>query len=184
MAVSIENRIDRQVSRIVPMPLYFALLLSLVLHAAAIVAPSWMAAPRRPEATPSIEARLIPPARPAAMAEAVSTEASTPEAAVIPRRLAAVPGTPGRLQGNSLRRAQSELSKHLFYPPEAIARGLEGEVILLLTLSDSGQLVAASIARGSGHALLDQAALDAAQHIGALPGNARQTLFPVSFRLQ
>jgi TonB family protein len=40
------------------------------------------------------------------------------------------------------------------------------------------------IARGSGHALLDQAALDAARRIGSLPGTKRQMLFPVSFRLQ
>jgi protein TonB len=65
-----------------------------------------------------------------------------------------------------------------------VAQGLEGDVILLLNLSDNGQLVSASIARSSGHAILDQAALDAARHIGALPGNPRQTLFPVSFRLQ
>ena len=46
--------------------------------------------------------------------------------------------------GIPLRRAQAALSEHLFYPPEAIARGLEGDVILLLTLSDSGQIVSAA----------------------------------------
>jgi protein TonB len=65
-----------------------------------------------------------------------------------------------------------------------VALGLEGDVILLLNLSDTGQLLSASIARSSGHAILDQAALDAARRIGALPGNPRQTLFPVNFRLQ
>jgi protein TonB len=90
---------------------------------------------------------------------------------------------PQRLEGGSLRRAQAALSQHLFYPPDAIARGLEGDVILLLTLAPNGQLASAEIARSSGHALLDQAALDAARHIGMLPGNPRQTLFPVKFRL-
>ena len=88
------------------------------------------------------------------------------------------------MQGASLHRAQAALSKHLFYPPQAVTEGLEGEVILLLSLSENGQLVSAAVARSSGHAILDQAALDAARHIGALPGNPRQTLFPVSFRLQ
>ena len=164
------------------MPLYFALLLSLTLHAALIVAPTRLAAAKRPSPAASIDARLLlPPARPEATAEAVSTEAASIDNATIPSS----PATPPRtLQGSALRRAQSALSEHLFYPPQAVALGLEGEVILLLTLSDSGQLVSASIARSSGHALLDQAALDAAQHIGALPGNPRQTLFPVSFRLQ
>ena len=163
------------------MPLYLALLLSFALHAALIVAPDWLTTPQRPTPAASIEARLIPQEKPMAMAEAVSTEAASAEPAAIPQRLAAPPTA---LRGSSLRRAQSALSEHLFYPPEAVARGLEGEVVLLLVLSDSGQLVSADIARSSGHALLDQAALDAARRIGALPGNHRQTLFPVSFRLQ
>jgi len=162
------------------MPLHIALLLSLALHAALVVAPTWLAAKQRPSPVANIEARLIPHAMPMAMAEAVSTEAASTDT-VIPQRLAATPHT---LQGSSLRRAQSALSEHLFYPPEAVARGLEGEVVLLLVLADSGQLISADIARSSGHALLDQAALDAARRIGALPGNPRQTLFPVSFRLQ
>jgi protein TonB len=96
----------------------------------------------------------------------------------------ALPPKPGTLRGASLRRAEAALTRHLFYPPEAVARGIEGEVILLLTLTDSGQLAGVDIARGSGHALLDQAALDAARRIGSLPGTKRQMLFPVSFRLQ
>jgi protein TonB len=162
------------------MPLYLALLLSLTLHTALIVVPTWLAATQRQSTTPRIEARLIPQATPTAMAEAVSTETTRIDPVDIHPR----PAAPQALRGSSLRRAQTALSEHLFYPPEAVARGLEGEVILLLNLSDSGQVVSASIARGSGHALLDQAALDAARRIGALPGNPRQTLFPVSFRLQ
>jgi protein TonB len=156
------------------MPLYLALLLSLALHAGLILAPSLLAGRQRPAPTPSIEARLVPLAAPLALAEAVSTE----------DRRDATTTPPHALQGSSLRRAQAALTEHLFYPPEAIAQGLEGEVILLLTLTDSGRLASAAVARSSGHALLDQAALDAAQHIGALPGNPRQTLFPVRFRLQ
>ena len=163
------------------MPIYLALLLSLSLHAALIVAPTWLQAKHEPFPVASLEARLMSRPAPQAMAEAVSTVASSAEAVAHPRTLA---GTPGKLQGSALRRAQAALSEHLFYPPQAVALGLEGEVILLLTLADGGRLVSASIARSSGHALLDQAALDAAQRIGALPGNPRQTLFPVNFRLQ
>lgn len=159
------------------MPFYLALLLSLTLHAALIVAPPWLATRRAPLAPAAIEARLLPRALPETMAESVSTEVASAEAHPV---LVA----PRALQGNSLRRAQSALSAHLFYPPEAVAQGLEGDVILLLTLAEGGQLVSATIARGSGHALLDRAALDAVRHIGALPGNPRQTLFPVNFRLQ
>ena len=163
------------------MPVYFALLLSLVLHTTLIVVPTWLAVTPHPPPAARIEARLIPPPVPEAMAEAVSTEASDIDSVAIASRLAAPPRA---LQGSSLRRATSALSKHLFYPPEAVAQGLEGDAILLLILADGGQVVDASIARSSGHALLDQAALDAARQIGTLPGNPRQTLFPVSFRLQ
>lgn len=162
------------------MPLHLALLLSLSLHATLIAAPAWRAPQHYPAPAPSIEARLLPPALPTTMAESVSTEAASPEAE-FSRPLVAPPRS---LQGRSLRRAQSALAEHLFYPPEAVAQGLEGEVILLLTLAEGGRLVSATIARGSGHLLLDQAALDAVRRIGALPGNPRQTLFPVNFRLQ
>lgn len=160
------------------MSLPVALLLSLALHTAVIVSPIWLAARPRPPVA-SIEARLMPLPTPAAMAETLSSEASTRGDAAQP--LAAPPRA---LQGHSLRRAQAAFSEHLFYPPEAISRGLEGEVVLLLTLAENGRLVSVEIARSSGHALLDRAALDAAGRIGALPGHARQTLFPVSFRLR
>ncbi len=161
------------------MPLHFALLFSLALHATLIVAPVWLATKQRPLPVPNIEARLLPASVPDAIAEAVSTKASSAD--TVPEQLAVPPRS---LQGASLHRAQAVLSKHLFYPPQAVTEGLEGEVILLLSLSENGQLVSAAVARSSGHAILDQAALDAARHIGALPGNPRQTLFPVSFRLQ
>lgn len=91
---------------------------------------------------------------------------------------------PQKLSGKSLQRAQAMLSKHLFYPQSAVDQGLEGDVVLLLSLDSKGGIQAIEIAKSSGHALLDEAAIDAARHIGALPGNPRQTLLPVSFRLR
>lgn len=160
------------------MPLFAALILSLTLHAALILGPAWLAAQPRPVLQPRIEARLLAPDETLVAAESVSTTAASPVLA--PEK----PLPPRPLQGKSLRRAEAALTRHLFYPPEAVARGQEGEVILLLTLTDSGQLTQVEVARSSGHALLDQAALDAAGRIGVLPGNKRQLLFPVRFRLQ
>lgn len=169
------------------MPLHFALLTSLFLHFAFIFAPAWLAGRTPPPRQPRLEARLLPPALPASPIDAVSTEAQ-PADAVAPATSAsstpAAVAAPKKMRGVALQRAQSALSKHLFYPPEAIAAGLEGEVVLLLTLADDGRIITMEIARSSGHPLLDQAALAAAGHIGALPGNPRQTLLPVSFRLQ
>ena len=161
------------------MPLQLALLSSLALHVLLIIAPVWLAMRPPPPPAPGIAARLLPAPVPEALAQAVSTEVSSADATPAPPSAA-----PRRLQGAALRRAQAALSKHLFYPPQAVAQGLEGDVILLLSLTESGQLVSATIARSSGHPILDQAAIDAARHIGTLPGNPRQTLFPVNFRLQ
>ncbi len=160
------------------MPLFAALMLSLMLHATLILGPAWLAAQPRPAPQPRIEARLLVPDEPLTAAETVSTTAASTRLA--PER----PLPPRPLLGESLRRAEVALTRHLFYPPEAVSRGLEGEVVLLLTLTDSGQLALVEIARSSGHAVLDQAALDAARRIGSLPGNKRQMLFPVRFRLQ
>lgn len=159
------------------MPL--ALLLSVLLHLTLIAAPAWFAARQPPPRPTPLLARLMPPepVRPPP-APAVSTHETVSSEP-------AMPAWPSReLRGGRLRQAQQALSKHLFYPPEAIAAGLEGEVVLLLTLADDGRIVVAEIARSSGHPLLDQAALDAAGRLGRLAGNPRQMLLPVSFRLQ
>ena len=158
------------------MTLYRALLLSLGLHVATILAPHWLKASPSPPAR--MEARLLPASLPEPVADAVSTNPASGPASPSPSA-----SPPKVLEGGSLRQAQAAFAKHLFYPPEAVAQGLEGDVILLLTLTGNGRLASAEIARSSGHALLDQAALDAARHIGMLPGNPRQTLFPVKFRL-
>lgn len=81
--------------------------------------------------------------------------------------------------------AQRKLSQHLFYPPEAIDRGLQGETRLLLTLDDSGRITDVSIAAGSGHAILDQAAIRAARAMGRVTwSQTRELLLPVVFRLE
>jgi len=109
-----------------------------------------------------------------------SATRTAPDSRPQPPRQAA----PQKLSGKSLHRAQAALSKHLFYPQSAVAQGLQGDVVLLLALDSKGEIQAIEIAKSSGHALLDQAAIDAVRHIGALPGNPHQTLLPVSFRLQ
>lgn len=155
------------------------MLLSLALHAALIAAPNWLAPTPPPSPLARVDARLIPPNPAETPAEAVSSE-PIESAKILPPPVS----PPRKLQGQALRSAQTSLSEHLYYPPAAVANGIEGEVILLLALAENGQLVTASIARSSGHAILDQAALDAVRKIGALPGSPRQSLFPVRFRLE
>jgi TonB family protein len=71
-----------------------------------------------------------------------------------------------------------------FYPPEAIARGIEGETILLLRYKPDGTLLDARVARSSGHAILDQAALRAVRATPRASDGTRDVLFPVTFALQ
>ena len=72
-----------------------------------------------------------------------------------------------------------------FYPQEAIARGLEGEVLVLIVISGDGQVTAARVEQGSGHRILDDAALRAVRSLRSLPADApREALLPVRFRLR
>ena len=81
--------------------------------------------------------------------------------------------------------ASQQIARHLYYPPEAIARGLEGEALVMLFLDESGTAIAARLERGSGHDMLDEAALAAARAIKTLPADSPQeVLLPVRFRLR
>jgi protein TonB len=98
---------------------------------------------------------------------------------------AASSAEPQRLAGDAARQAMQQLSRELFYPPEAVERGLEGEALVLLFLDASGNAIAARLESSSGHALLDDAAVKAARAVRALPGTApREALLPVRFRLR
>lgn len=85
----------------------------------------------------------------------------------------------------SVEAAQRKLAKHLYYPPQAVAAGLEGEVRLLLSLDPTGRITDADIAASSGHAILDQAALRAAWVMGSIEGaDKKEMILPVVFRLR
>jgi protein TonB len=71
------------------------------------------------------------------------------------------------------------------YPLEAIARGLEGDVMVRVRLDDRGNVIASHLEASSGHALLDEAAVQAARTLRGLPdGMPRESLLPVRFRLR
>jgi protein TonB len=89
------------------------------------------------------------------------------------------------LAGDAARKAGEQIARELFYPPEAIERGLEGEALVLLFLDESGNAIAARIEASSGHALLDAAAVRAARTLRAMPASApREAVLPVRFRLR
>ncbi|MBK6630521.1 MAG: TonB family protein [Betaproteobacteria bacterium] len=165
----------------------FALAASVVLHLA-LIASGLLGRKVSPHDTPaSISARLLPPAtvRP--------QEALLKDTMAEPETAKAVQPPPKPVEGSRRRpaprtpeeAAQRKLSEVLFYPPEAVARGIEGEVRLLLTLDRDGRLLDAQVAAGSGHRMLDEAAVKAAFAMGSLPeAGAREVILPVVFRLR
>ena len=183
-----------------------AVALSLVLHAALIAALSVLDAPApslkmKPDATVlKVELPAPKPAPPAVPAmpaqpplllpETARRNASAPKPVVAARQPAApepvrASGVPQRLEGAAARSAMEQLSRELFYPPEAVERGLQGEALVLLFLDASGNAIAARLEASSGHALLDDAAVKAARTLRSLPASApREALLPVRFRLK
>ncbi|RTL48143.1 MAG: energy transducer TonB [Rhodocyclaceae bacterium] len=176
--------------------LFTALLLSLLVHCLFLVGGGlWRPKPPRP---PLLNVELRPPDPIEPSEPLLKNTLETPEPQKEPPRPPTKPDAvapqssagPAHPQSSSvkaapLEAAQRKLSKHLYYPPEAVAAGLEGEVRLLLTLDGNGRIVDADIAASSGHKVLDQAALRAAWAMGSLEGeDKREMILPVLFRLR
>jgi protein TonB len=117
--------------------------------------------------------------------------ATLPEAPTAPRERRpldlSVPTGPRaeRLSPEELNETLSRLSEAILYPSEALRRGLEGEVTILVEIGDGGRILGASVASGSGHPLLDDAAVRAVRKLGTLgPSTANRTiLLPVRFKI-
>jgi protein TonB len=171
----------------------WALAASLAVHLAVLVPADWWL-PRRPAPGLPPLAVLLPPA------EAARELATQPEMldkpsdavpmverhdGVVPRAPSlSPPDKPRELKGRVLDSAMAALTREEFYPREAIERGWEGRVVLLLTLDGESRVRGIEVASSSGHPILDGAALKAATRITALPGGRRQVLLPVEFRLE
>lgn len=158
---------------------------SFVLHLFVLVPVGWWAAVSLPPPPVPLTVQLPEPEL--APVTALTTVVEEPEPppskpAVAPAPTFPTP-KPRPLRGKALATAMAALSQEMFYPREAIERGLEGRVVLLLHLDHAGRVQAAEVASSSGHALLDAAAVQAAGKITAIGGNARQVLLPVDFRL-
>ena len=60
-----------------------------------------------------------------------------------------------------------------------------GHRLVLIVISGDGQVTAARVEQGSGHRILDDAALRAVRSLRSLPADApREALLPVRFRLR
>ena len=172
--------------------LIIAIALSLALHGALLLpgTPTRLpGAPPRPALRAELQAAPapLPAAAEALLKDTLAAAEKPPEASAppppIPPARAAV-RKPSRA-GQEIQAARRKLSRHLFYPPQAVARGLEGEVRLLIRLSADGAIDDVGIAASSGHPILDDAAVRAAWAMGRLTGvGQKEMILPVIFRLQ
>jgi len=168
-----------------PVRLAHALILSIALHLLAFGTTDWLGADkaRRPTPTPAVlEAilRPVPELSDEKLLKDTMAGAQASKPRPQPQRATSELG-----YRHAEHAAERKLAAHVYYPEEAIARGLEGEVRLLITLDERGAIIDAQIAASSGHAILDQAALRAAQTMGGLTGiDRREIILPVQFRLR
>jgi periplasmic protein TonB len=176
--------------------LIIAFTLSLVLHVSLLVAEALDFS--SPPPIPALQASLrLPPdltrlPEPPPLPESLlknTIDPETPES--IPQFTPEQPTKPKPSPTRSsdarreIRTAQRKLSEHIFYPPEAIARGLEGDVQLIIVLASDGHVEDVHVAASSGYPILDNAAIKAAYAMGRLPGStSRELILPVIFRLQ
>ncbi|MBI5922614.1 MAG: TonB family protein [Betaproteobacteria bacterium] len=171
--------------------LYLSLAASLLFHAALLgsgdlallFAPQWVKAVPAVLQVPVLQAYLLPIPNTAELLKNTLSEEKAEVLALSPRPAARPAGT--MPQAPREESAERKLAEHLFYPPEAIASGLQGEVRLLLLLDAEGGVIDAQIASSSGHDLLDQAAIAAAHAMRRLPDTGvRELILPVVFKLQ
>lgn len=167
-----------------------AFCVSLLIHAAPFLSGDWLAtkAPTAPRPLP-LQAQLLPPPAPPLPELIVPETPKAPPAKPATKHRQSAPserGNPARTWTRTIREQFARQQQAgLFYPAEAIRLGLEGEVLVFMMLDANGNVVAARIEAGSGHALLDQAALEAVRRLRSLPTDAPQeVLLPVRFRLR
>lgn len=183
-----------------PSRLLLALALSLILHAS-LLAP-WAIKGGEPRPQPILQAMLRLPVKAAAddrqplLKDTLAPEKST--AAANPPPVPPTPRTSSRAQPTArptapviadrdVAVAQRKLSEHVFYPLEAVDRGIEGEVRLILTVADDGRIRDVQVGVSSGHTILDQAAQRAAWTMGRVNWahtHSRELILPVVFRLE
>lgn len=178
-----------------PRRLTLAFALSLAVHGAALL-PDFLkrlpAAPPKPplqamlRLPPAPEPRPVEPLLKNTLDEEVAPKEVEPPPPPPPKPVEpARKPAPKNAQKRDIQIAQRKLSEQQFYPPEAIARNIEGEVRLIIKLSENGAVDDVAIAASSGHAILDNAAIRAAYAMGSLTGvTSRELILPVVFRLE
>jgi len=136
-------------------------------------------------------------AKPVKTLKTVSKAAKTPEKSskrtVVAKLSTAAPAT-NSLPESTTSLLYSDLERafalHFYYPRIAIKRGWQGEVKISLRIESDGHLTRVRLLNGSGHSLLDKAAMASigkvqllSSAIALLDGQTMDLVLPVEYRL-
>lgn len=123
-----------------------------------------LAPPSAPPSSPPSSPEPETAAEPAPTAEPATAPPQASVAAA-PVRTAANPQAAPNWQSRML----AHLERHKLYPAQAQLRRLRGVAVLTFTMDRAGRVLSQSLRNSSGHALLDQAALDILVRAQPLP---------------
>ena len=132
-------------------------------------------APRPPErAVQKVEQKIEPAASStapgkAAPAKSVAAAKSEAESAAAPGAPALSAAAEGKLMTGWGVKIRARIDRAKSYPRAERAAGVTGTVMLRVSVPPSGQVVAVAVARSSGNAALDEAAVKAVRKAGRLP---------------
>lgn len=107
---------------------------------------------------------------------------SAPSSSIIQRTSSANTAAGGTDQERNLEILRRHLEAHKFYPASARRRGIEGDVKVGFGLDKRGRAGEISILAGSGHAVLDQAALQTVVQAQPFPVHGGVYSFRLRFR--
>ncbi len=138
------------------------------------------AQPRQAKPAPKPPARTRPARQQAAQSAQASTASVAEQAARSPR-----PGTAGAGGSSNTERGRATLSsyqsklvaqlrRHRQYPSAARARNMRGTAVVTFTVNAAGAVTRAALARSSGHAVLDEAAVQMVHRASPFPPIPRE----------
>ena len=149
------------------------------------------------ELPPSLQPRVEPSVSASAVARPVPAPVATAPAppVVVPQPQPSAPKIDGAHENRLLvtygQSISKEIKRYQKYPPPAQRRGWEGTAEVVLQIAADGKVTSITLGKSSGHAILDEEALEMVRRATPLPqappdlrGRALVVSVPIVFRLQ
>lgn len=144
-----------------------------------------------PVVQPRVEPSVTPPTAVRPAPAPVATAPAPPVVAPQPTSPKIDEANEDRLKLTYGQSISKEIKRYQKYPPPAQRRGWEGTTEVLLQIAADGRVTGITLGKSSGHAILDDEALDMVRRASPLPqappelrGRALVVTVPIVFRLQ